>query len=94
MIFSARKNGVRFNWVGFDSFYGDNLAFVRKLADNGEEFMADIYSDHRIYYEDPMPIVPFPKSNKGKSPVNFKPRHVPYEWTDGLPKNRPRHGNV
>jgi SRSO17 transposase len=66
MIFSARKNGVRFKWVGFDGFYGDNPAFLRKLADNDVEFMADIHSDHRIYYEDPQPVVPLPKSNKEK----------------------------
>ena len=29
MIFSTRKNGVRFKGVGFDGFYGDNRAFLR-----------------------------------------------------------------
>jgi SRSO17 transposase len=72
MIFAARKNGVRFKWVGFDGFYGDNPAFLRKLADNGEEFMGDIHSNHRIYYEDPKPIVPLPKSNKGKKPSKLQ----------------------
>ncbi len=71
-IFSARKNGVRFKWVGSDRFYGDNRAFLRKLADNGEEFMADIHRDHRIYYEDPQPVVPLPKSNKGKKPSKLQ----------------------
>ena len=72
MIFSARKNGVRFKWVGFDGFYGDNPEFLRKLADNGEEFMADIHSDHRIYYEDPSPIVPAAKSNQGRKPSKLQ----------------------
>jgi SRSO17 transposase len=72
MIFSARRNGVRFKWVGFDSFYGDNPWFLRTLADNGEVFMADIHKDHRIYYEDPCPRVPPPKSNKGKKPTKLR----------------------
>jgi SRSO17 transposase len=41
VIFCARKNGVRFKWVGFNGFYGDNPKFLRTLADNGEEFMAE-----------------------------------------------------
>jgi len=53
MVFRARENGVRFKWVGCDGFYGDNPDFVRTLADSGEQFMADIHCDHRIYLEDP-----------------------------------------
>ena len=72
MIFSARKIGVRFQWVGFDSFYGKNPAFIRKLDDNGEQFMADIHKDQRIYYQDPQPAVPPPVSNKGKKPSKLR----------------------
>ena len=72
MVFLARKNGVRFKWVGFDGFYGDNPAFLRNLADNGEEFIGDIHKDHRIYYEDPKPIVPPPTSEKGKKPKKLQ----------------------
>jgi len=72
MVFRARKNGVRFKWVGCDGFYGDNPEFVRSLADSGEEFMADIHCDHRIYLEDPKPIVPAAKSNRGRKPSKLK----------------------
>lgn len=72
MIFHARKNGIRFNWVGFDGFYGDNPDFLRKLADNGEQFVGDIHENHRIYYEDPRPVVPPPKSNKGNKPSKLQ----------------------
>ncbi len=34
--------------------------------------MGDIHSNHRIYYEDPKPIVPLPKSNKGKKPSKLQ----------------------
>lgn len=71
MVWAARRNGIRFKWVGFDSFYGDNPSFLRSLADNGEIFMGDIRSDHRIYFEDPRPAVP--KATKGgKKPTNLR----------------------
>jgi len=72
MVFNARENGIRFKWVGFDSFYGDNPAFLRQLADNGEEFIGDIHKDHLIYFENPRPIVPPPTSNQGKKPSKLK----------------------
>ena len=68
MVFLARKNGVRFKWVGFDGFYGDNPAFLRQLADNGEEFIGDIHKDHLLYYEDPKPLAPPPASERGEKP--------------------------
>lgn len=85
MIFSGRKNRVRFKWVGFDGFYGDNPQFLRILADNGEVFMADIHSDHLIYYEDPNPAVPPALSSKGKKPCKLKAqaRAIRVDrWTD------------
>jgi SRSO17 transposase len=72
MVFHARKNGVRFNWVGCDGFYGNNPQFLRKLDDNDEKFMADVHKDQIIYIEDPSPVVPKAKSNKGKRPSNLK----------------------
>jgi len=32
MVFLARKNGVRFKWVGFDGFYGDNCCVASPAA--------------------------------------------------------------
>lgn len=58
MILDARKRGVRFNWVGFDGFYGDKPKLLRGLDDHGEVFMGDIHKDQRIYLEDPRPIIP------------------------------------
>ena len=72
MVFQARKNGVRFNWVGCDGFYGSNPQFLRSLDDNAETFMADVHKDQRIYIENPRPAVPEAKSNKGKRPSRLK----------------------
>ncbi len=72
MITNARENGIRYKWIGCDSFYGNNPEFIRKLADNDEVFMADIHSDHRIYLEDPRPYLPERKSPKGRKPKKLK----------------------
>jgi SRSO17 transposase len=68
MVFHARKNGIRFKWVGFDGFYGDNPAFLRQLDNHGEVFVGDIHKDHLIYFENPKPIIPPALSNRGKKP--------------------------
>ena len=72
MIVNARENGVRYKWIGFDSFYGNNSEFVRKLADNNEIFMADIHSNHHIYMENPCPYLPERTSKKGRKPTRLK----------------------
>ena len=72
MICHARRIGVRFSWVGFDAFYGDNPAFLRSLDDMNEIFMGDIHKDHRIWLEDPRPAIPPRKSKRGKAPTALK----------------------
>lgn len=66
----ARGNGITYNWVGVDGGYGKDPAFLRALAAN-EIFVADVHKDQRIYLEDPNPIVPEAKSNRGKNPTRL-----------------------
>ncbi len=72
MVFHARKKGIRYNWVGFDGFYGDNPEFLRTLSSNGETFMGDVHKDQRIYTQDPQPIIPKATSSKGRKPSKLK----------------------
>ncbi len=72
MIFHARRNGIRFNWVGFDGFYGSNPEFLRALSDNNETFMADVHRNQHVYLEDPQPTIPMAKSKKGRKPIKPK----------------------
>lgn len=67
----ARGNGITYNWVGVDGGYGKDPAFLRNLADANEIFVADVHKDQRIYLEDPNPIVPEAKSNRGKKPTRL-----------------------
>lgn len=72
MIGHARGLGVRFAWVGFDGFYGEDPALLRALQEQGEIFLGDVHKDQRIYLEDPKPVVPARKSKRGKAPTRRK----------------------
>ena len=73
MITHARTQSIRFNWIGFDGFYGKDPAFLRSIDQMGEVFVGDVHKDQRIYLEDPDPFVPpRTKSNKGKKPTKLK----------------------
>jgi len=69
IVVQARQNGVRFSWVGIDGGYGKEPAFLRRLADQGEVFVADVHKDQQIYLEDPDPCVPEKKGRRGKKPT-------------------------
>jgi len=68
MVLQARQNGVRFGWVGVDAGYGKEPAFLRRLADLGEVFVADVHKSQQIYPQDPDPRVPEKKGLRGKPP--------------------------
>lgn len=72
MVAQARKNGVRFSWVGVDGGYGKEPAFLRRLADQGEVFVADVHKDQQIYVEDPAPRVPEKKTPRSKEPTRLQ----------------------
>lgn len=38
MIVQARRQGMRYNWIGFDGFYGEDPAFLRQIDDMKEIF--------------------------------------------------------
>jgi SRSO17 transposase len=72
MIAHARAQGIRYNWISFDGFYGESSAFLRALDQAGEIFVGDVHKNQKIYLEDPAPLVPSPKSSKGRKPTKLK----------------------
>jgi SRSO17 transposase len=74
MVFRARQNGVRFSWVGTDGGYGKDPAFLRRLADQGEVFVAEVHKDQQIYLQDPAPCVPERKTPSGRKPTRLQAR--------------------
>lgn len=55
MVRQARRNGLRFAWVGADGFYGKDPAFLRSLAADGETFVADVHKNQLVFLDDPKP---------------------------------------
>jgi SRSO17 transposase len=90
LVIQARLQGVAFGWVGADSLYGEDPSFLRSLDQMHEIFMADVHKDQRIYLEDPDPIVPPPKSNKGRKPTKLKAQTAAIrvdKWAAQQPKD-------
>ncbi|MEX2579713.1 MAG: IS701 family transposase [Verrucomicrobiales bacterium] len=54
MVFSARRRGMRFGFVGCDSLYGSNALFLNALEDAGELFMADVDKSKQVWLEEPL----------------------------------------
>jgi SRSO17 transposase len=65
IVEQARRNGVRFGWVGADAGYGSGPDFLFALADAGHTFLIDVHKSFVIYEVDPQPRVPEP-SSKGR----------------------------
>jgi SRSO17 transposase len=75
MVVQARQNGVRFGWVGVDGGYGKEPAFLRRLEDQGEIFVADVHKSQQIYLSDPDPFLPAAKKSvRGRKPSRLEPR--------------------
>lgn len=88
MVVGARHNGVRFSWVGMDAGYGKDPALLRRLADHGEVFVADVHKDQLIYLQDPDPTVPQRQSPRGKKPTRLEAQSASQrvdEWVKAQP---------
>ncbi len=73
MVRRARRNGVRFGWVGADSLYGHNNLFLNALEDDGEKFLADVRKDYKVWSSKPAVEGPSQSRNqKGRPPTRFK----------------------
>ncbi|BBO86556.1 hypothetical protein DSCO28_71220 [Desulfosarcina ovata subsp. sediminis] len=90
LVIEARGQGAEFQWVGTDALYGNSPAFTRMLNQMHETFMVDVSKSQRIYLEDPDPVVPPAKSNKGCRPSKLKAQCAPIridEWVGQQPES-------
>ena len=71
IVRTARKNGLRFGFVGFDGEFGHLPWLLRELADDGEVLMADVHSNQTIFTQDPRPHLPVKKNGRGRAPSCF-----------------------
>jgi SRSO17 transposase len=91
LVIQARAQGVKFQWVGADSFYGKDPSFLRELDQMHEIFMVDVNKNQSIYLEDPKPYLPKKKSKKGPKPKRLKTRKAKIradKWAEQQPDDR------
>ena len=89
MVLRARENGVRFHWVGVDGGYGKEPSFLRRLAGQGEVFVAEVHKDQQVYLEDPAPRLPEKKSSRGRTPTRLEAQTASLrvdEWVAAQPE--------
>jgi len=67
IVEQARRNGVRFGWVGADAGYGSGPDFLFALADAGHTFLIDVHKSFVIYEVDPQRRIPEPSSKGHKA---------------------------
>ena len=72
MVTHAREIGLRYGWVGVDSLYGSNAAFLNELEDMGEKFMADIKKTTKLWTSPP--ILQTSAPGRGRPSKGPKPR--------------------
>src|SRR5258708_16602575 len=67
IVEQARRNGVRFGWVGADAGYGSGPDFLFALADAGHTFLIDVHKSFVIYEVNPQPRIRKPSSRGRKA---------------------------
>jgi len=95
---SARENGMGFNWIGADGFYGDELSFLYKLDAMGETFVIDVHKNRTVYLQDPAPQVPETKPGHRGRPFSQLKSQVEGEkvcdWVNDQPESAWRRVDV
>ena len=74
LIKRARANGLPFEIVSCDSWYGRDSSFRANLDADGERYIADIPADTEVYLSPP--VVGVPKTPSGKRGRPFKRKRV------------------
>jgi SRSO17 transposase len=72
MVRSARKQGLRYQWIGGDGLYGHDSKFRYALDDDGEHDVLDVHEDETVYLEDPHPSIPEKTATRGRNPTRYR----------------------
>lgn len=64
----ARSNGIRFEWLTFDEWYGAKPKFLSALFKAGQKYVGEIHCAHRMWIKQPhVTSRPYRKKGRGKS---------------------------
>ena len=66
------ENGISFDYIGGDGYYGNDANLARAIDQMGYLYMLDIHSDQKIFTRKPDLFLPERKSSKGQNPSKLK----------------------
>jgi SRSO17 transposase len=66
------KNGIDFDFIGADGYYGNDVDFARNIHEQGYLYMLDIHSDQKIFVDRPELYIPERTSTRGRAPKRLK----------------------
>ena len=72
MVRAARKQGIRYEWVGGDGLYGHDSKFRYALDDDGEHYVLDVHEDETVYLTEPHPYIPERTATRGRTPTRYR----------------------
>lgn len=72
IIHQQVTNGLSFDFIGGDGYYGNDADFASSIDTLGYLYMLDIHKDQKIYLERPDLAVPERKSNRGREAKRLK----------------------
>lgn len=72
IIHQQIQNGVCFDYIGGDGYYGNDANLARVIDQMGYIYMLDIHSDQKIFLNQPELYLPERKAAKGPAPKRLK----------------------
>lgn len=72
IIHQQIQNGVCFDYIGGDGYYGNDANLARAIDQMGYIYILDIHSDQKIFLNQPELFIPERKSTKGPAPKRLK----------------------
>jgi SRSO17 transposase len=72
IVSHQKEQGIVFDFVTADGYYGNDASFARLIENLGSVYMLDIHSDTEIYLERPELVLPEKKGLKGPKPKRLR----------------------
>ncbi len=72
IINHQKRQGIKFDFIAADGYYGNDASFAREIENMGSVYMLDVHSDTEIYLEKPELFVPEKKGIRGSRPKKLK----------------------
>ena len=72
IVIHQKEQGIVFDFVTADGYYGNDASFARAIENLGSVYILDIHSDTEIYLERPELVLPEKKGLKGTKPKRLR----------------------